>query len=161
MTRPTHTPPRGASFSVNVPQGWNVIVTAISRKDYMQALEVHYDIIDDDARIFGSRPGEKNDHMKVTLDQNNSLPFKDQDDPYTLDLTFFHSTKETRNAEKVVDNNELSSKIHVLKTAKPPGSFKGPDNVTFIIFVEDTPSQETNTGQYDDAVAMVYCVEKL
>ncbi|KAF9462371.1 hypothetical protein BDZ94DRAFT_1165856 [Collybia nuda] len=160
-SRPTHTPTRGPSFKINVPAGWYAIVTAISRKQYMQALEVSFDIVVPDARIFGSSFGKNNDLMKITLDNTSSLPFKEQEDAYDLEFKFYYSKAEKKNAENLVDNQELSTRIHPLRTEKTPGSFKGPDNVTYFVFVEDTPNQEANTGQYDDAVAMIYLVEKL
>ncbi|KAJ3505379.1 hypothetical protein NLJ89_g7451 [Agrocybe chaxingu] len=159
MSRPTNSPPVGPKFSIKVPPGWLVIATAISRKKYMQGVEVGFDIIQPESRIFGSKVGSANDLMRVTLDQSSSLPFKDQEDDYQLDITFYFSSGSIDDAEVLVDNNARSSKIHVVKTEKQPGSFVGPDSVTFIVFVEDTPTQEAGTGQFDDGVAMFHLVK--
>ncbi|KAH6906859.1 hypothetical protein BKA70DRAFT_1386336 [Coprinopsis sp. MPI-PUGE-AT-0042] len=119
----------------------------ISRKPYLQALEVEYDIISVNSR--------KNEVMKITLDSNSSMPIKAQPSPYTLKFGFYHSPT-GKDAEDAVDNNDKpSANIHVVSTGKRP------ENVTFFVFVEDTDSQEANSGRYDDAVTMVYFVEQV
>ncbi|TFK34499.1 hypothetical protein BDQ12DRAFT_689696 [Crucibulum laeve] len=160
MSRPSHTNAVGPSFSITIPPGWYAIATAISRKTYVQGLDVAFDIVSPQSRIFGSKPGTANDQMKITLDGTDSLPFTVQKFEYQLDFTFYYSTKSVRDAEELVDNDAKSSKINVLRTEKRPGSFAGPDSVTYFVFVEDTPTQEAGTGQYDDAVAMVHLVQK-
>ncbi|KAF8636249.1 hypothetical protein AX16_011019 [Volvariella volvacea WC 439] len=159
MSRPTHTPAVGPSFSIKVPPGWMAIATAISRKNYQQGVEIGFDIVQPESRIFGSKAGTRNDLMRVTLDQTTSLPFKDQEDEYQLDITFYFSATAVKDAEVLVDNNARSNKIHVVKTEKQAGAFVGPDSVTFIVFVEDTASQEAGTGQFDDGVAMIHLVK--
>jgi len=58
--------------------------------------------------------------MRVTLDKTTSLPFKDQEDPYQLDITFYFSpTPSVTDAEVLVDNNTTSNKIHVVKVENP------------------------------------------
>ncbi|RDB23890.1 hypothetical protein Hypma_008898 [Hypsizygus marmoreus] len=160
MSRPEHTNPIGAKFSINVPPGWHAITTGISRKVYDQGLEVAYDIVTPDSRIFGATPGSINEQMKSTIDQSTSLPMISQEDEYRLDYTFYYSTKAVKDAEELADKQAFSSKIHVVKAAKRPGSYDGPDSVTFFVFVEDTPSQEAGTGQFDDAVTTIHFVEK-
>jgi hypothetical protein len=88
----------------------------ISRKTYLQGVEIAFDIVQPESRIFGSKVGAANDFMRVSLDQMTSLPFKDQDDEYQLDITFYFSaTASVSDAELLVDNNERSNKIHVIK----------------------------------------------
>ncbi|KAF8228453.1 hypothetical protein L208DRAFT_1460198 [Tricholoma matsutake] len=165
MSRPALTAsPSGPNFTIDVPPNWYAIVTAISRKSYLQGVKVSYDMIVEDYRIFGSTPGKTaNQQMKLTSDRmSTSLPLTAEDDEYTLGFTFYYSTGAAmNNAEKLVANNAVSTKVHVVKTEKQPGAFDGPDTMTFFIFVEDTPSQEAGTGQFDDAVATVHFVQKV
>ncbi|KAH6917774.1 hypothetical protein BKA70DRAFT_1415820 [Coprinopsis sp. MPI-PUGE-AT-0042] len=160
--RPAHRDVFKGTFTIDVPVGWHAIVTAISRKPYLQALEVEYDIISVNSRVFASVPGKKNEVMKITLDSNSSMPIKAQPSPYTLKFGFYHSPT-GKDAEDAVDNNDKpSANIHVVSTGKRAGSkIPGPENVTFFVFVEDTDSQEANSGRYDDAVTMVYFVEQV
>lgn len=92
----------------------------ISRKTYLQGVEISFDIIQPESRIFGSKVGTSNGLMRVTLDQMSSLPFKDQEEEYQLDITFYFSASaSSTDAEVLVDNNEKSNKIHVLKVKYP------------------------------------------
>ena len=87
----------------------------------MQGVEIAFDIVQPESRIFGSKVGTANDLMRVSLDQSTSLPFKDQDDEYQLDITFYFSEKTSNtDAEVLVDSNATSSKIHVVKVKNPP-----------------------------------------
>jgi hypothetical protein len=127
----------------------------ISRKPYLQALEVEYDIITVNSRIFASVPGSKNEVMKITLDSNSSMPIKAQTSPYTLKFGSYHSLT-GKDAEDAVDNQDKpSANIHVVSTGKRSAASgskpAGPENVTFFVFVEDTDTQEANSGRYDDA----------
>jgi len=82
----------------------------------LQGLEVSYDIVIEDSRVFGSAPGTANQQMKITLDQSTSLPLIAQEDDYKLGFTFYYSaTQSMRNAEKLVHDNALCSKVHVVK----------------------------------------------
>jgi hypothetical protein len=96
-------------------------ISQISRKNYAQGVEVAFDIVQPESRIFGSEVGiSANNLMRVTLDQTTSLPFKDQEDPYRLDITFYFSaTSLVTDAEVLVDNNATSNKIHVVKVKHP------------------------------------------
>jgi hypothetical protein len=98
----------------------------ISRKTYLQGVEVAFDIVQPESRIFGSKVGAANDLMRVSLDQMTSLPFKDQEDEYRLDITFYFSaTASVTDVEVLVDNDERkisnnkSNKIHVIKVIYP------------------------------------------
>jgi len=82
---------------------------------------VAFDIFQPESRIFGSKVGAANDLMRVSLDQTTSLPFKDQEDEYQLDITFYFSENTSvTDAEVLVDNNARSNKIHVVKVKYPP-----------------------------------------
>ena len=92
----------------------------ISRKTYLQGVEMTFDIVQPESRIFGSKVGAANDLMRVSLDQMTSLPFKDQETEYRLDITFYFSaTASVSDAEALVDNNKKSNKIHVIKVIYP------------------------------------------
>jgi len=87
----------------------------------MQGVEVAFNIIQQQSRVFGSKVGTANDLMRVTLDQTTSLPFIDQEKEYRLDLAFYFSTKRSdTDAEDLVDNNATSSRIHVVKVKYIP-----------------------------------------
>jgi len=87
----------------------------ISRKSYLQGLEVAYDIVTQDSRIFGSVEGVVNEQMKITLDQSTSLPLMAQEDEFALDFTFYYSVKPVKDAEQLVDDQAVCNKIHVVK----------------------------------------------
>lgn len=75
-------------------------------------------MIVEDYRIFGSTPGKtSNQQMKLTSDRvSTSLPLNAEDDEYTLGFTFYYSTGAAMdNAEKLVSNNAVSTKVHVVK----------------------------------------------
>lgn len=81
-------------------------------------MKVSYDMIVEDYRIFGSTPGKTaNQQMKLTSDRmSTSLPLTAEDDEYTLGFTFYYSTGAAmNNAEKLVANNAVSTKVHVVK----------------------------------------------
>ncbi|KAF8074657.1 hypothetical protein FPV67DRAFT_1474403 [Lyophyllum atratum] len=161
MSRPSLAAnPVGAKFTINVPANWYAITTAISRKPYSQGCAVSYDFFVRNTRVFGSEPSSVNEQMKVTLDKATSLPLVAQDDDYELEFAFYYSTTPVKSAEVLATNKSFSSKVHVVQAAKLPGSFAGADNITFFVFVEDTSSQEANTGQFDDAVATIHFVQK-
>ncbi|GLB43331.1 hypothetical protein LshimejAT787_1302320 [Lyophyllum shimeji] len=161
MSRPQlAAPPVGPKFTINVPANWYAITTAISRKPYAQGCAVSYDFFVRNTRMFGSEPGQVNEQMKITLDKATSLPLVAQEDDYQLDFAFYHSAAPVKSAEELAQKNALSNKVHVVQAAKLPGSYAGADNVTFFVFVEDTSSQEANTGQFDDAVATIHFVQK-
>lgn len=159
-TRPEATVPIGPNFTINVPANWYAIITAISRKPYAQAVAVSYDFFVRNTRIFGSEPTQVNEQMKITLDKATSLPLVAQEDDYQLDFSFYYSEKPVKNAETLATTKAYCSKLHVVKAAKLPGSYSGVDNVIFFVFVEDTASQQANTGLFDDAVATIHCVQK-
>ncbi|KAG5643877.1 hypothetical protein DXG03_009507 [Asterophora parasitica] len=168
-TRPEASVPVGPKFTITVPPNWYAITTAvsaetlkdsntllntqrqISRKPYSQGVAVSYDFFVKNTRIFGSEATTPNDQMKITLDKATSLPLLAQEDEYDLEFEFYYSTQAVKNAEVLRQQKAYCSKIHVVKAAKLPGSYNGADNVTFFVFVEDTATQQANTGQYDDA----------
>jgi hypothetical protein len=75
-------------------------------------------MIVEDYRIFGSTPGRTvNQQMKLTSDRaSTSLPLDAVDDEYMLGFTFYYSkSAAVDNAEKMVSNNTVSTRVHVVK----------------------------------------------
>lgn len=159
--RPSYTLGTGASVKLTIPPEWFINVSAISRKNYQQAIFVQTNIRNN-STTFKSDTGLSGP-MPDAVSGATTFPVAPRATVVELDISaFFADTTARITAKAIRDPKYAASKIDIHESRKPDNaSVDIPDYVTYVIFVEDTSdeAQVAGSGKFDDAVVTIHLVK--
>lgn len=153
----------GTSVKIELPTGWFVNLSAISRKSYNQLVTIEFEVEGEERSHFLiNKWGQNNQTMRDLDSTEDVVSIIPQSEPVILNIDTYFSTTSSVREENLKDSKYRSSRANILGTTKPANAPPGfPDYTTFLIFIEDAvpAAQVDGTPEYDDALVTVNIVQ--
>ncbi|KAJ3505377.1 hypothetical protein NLJ89_g7452 [Agrocybe chaxingu] len=163
MSRPKLLPTTGAQAKVEVPPGWFITISAVSRKTYNQLITCDFEVQGTaQSHYIVNKWGQVNAKMQDLDSSEDVVTIIPQEESIVFELNAYFSTTASVKGEALRADKYRSSRLNILGTQKPPNAPKDfPDYSTFVIFVEDAPptTQVAGAPEYDDSLITVNIIK--
>ncbi|EAU89602.1 L-amino acid oxidase [Coprinopsis cinerea okayama7 len=165
MSRPKILSATGTSVKIELPTGWFVNISAISRRPYNQLVTIDFDVEGDEkSHYLINKWGQANVNQAMRdLDSSEDVvTIIPQREKVVIDINTYFSTTSNVREEALKNDKYRSSRANILGTTKPSNAPPGfPDYTTYLIFVEDSPpdTQVKGAPEYDDALITLNIME--
>ncbi|KAF8636250.1 hypothetical protein AX16_011020 [Volvariella volvacea WC 439] len=159
MSRPKLLPSTGSQAKFEVPPGWFITISAVSRKTYNQLITCDFEVQGEEkSHYIVNKWGQFNAKMQDLDTTQDVITIIPQDESLVLEFNVYFSTTASIKGEALRADKYRSSRLNIVGTQKPPNAPKDfPDYSTFIIFVEDAPpaTQVAGAPEYDDSLVTI------
>ncbi|KAF8664854.1 hypothetical protein AX16_000695 [Volvariella volvacea WC 439] len=158
--RPTFSPPVGGTVKITVPPEWVFNISAISRRNYHQAVFVQTNIRHN-STTFKSGYGTSGT-MEDAVSGTTYFSPEPRQILVELDISAYYAdTSAKLSAKAIRDPKYASSKLDVQLSTKPTTAGpEFPDYINYFVFVEDAPdgAQASGSSKFGDAVVTINIV---